>query len=76
MQPNIFKETETLEVCEGVTLNHPPVAYHRANRSFDRSNRKDFPINNEQIIRRAYELAEKVDIKGWVECLASPTGGF
>ena len=28
-------------------------------------------MNNEQIIRRAYELAEKVDVKGWVECFTS-----
>ena len=42
-----------------------------ASRSFDRPNRKDFPVNNEQIIRRAYELAEKVDVKGWVECFTS-----
>ena len=28
-------------------------------------------MNNEQIIRRAYERAEKVDIKGWVECFTS-----
>ena len=28
-------------------------------------------MNNEQIVRRAYELAEKVDIKGWVECFTS-----
>jgi ketosteroid isomerase-like protein len=33
--------------------------------------RTDFPMNNEQIIRRAYELAEKVDVKGWVECFTS-----
>jgi ketosteroid isomerase-like protein len=25
-------------------------------------------MDNEKIIRRGYELAEKVDIKGWVEC--------
>ena len=25
-------------------------------------------MDNEQIVRRAYERAEKVDIKGWVEC--------
>jgi predicted ester cyclase len=37
--------------------------------------RKDFPVNNEQIIRRAYELAEKVDIKGWVESF-TPDGTF
>ena len=35
------------------------------------SNRRDFPVNNEQIIRRAYERAEKVDIKGWVESFTS-----
>jgi hypothetical protein len=28
-------------------------------------------MNNEQIIRRAHELAEKVDVKGWVECFTS-----
>jgi ketosteroid isomerase-like protein len=28
-------------------------------------------VNNEQIIRRAYERAEKVDIKGWVESFTS-----
>jgi len=28
-------------------------------------------VNNEQIIRRAYERAEKVDVKGWVECFSS-----
>jgi hypothetical protein len=28
-------------------------------------------MSNEQIIRRAYELAEKVDVKGWVECFTS-----
>src|SRR5260370_40894508 len=42
-----------------------------ASRSFDRPNRKDSPVNNEQIIRRAYERAEKVDVKGWVECFTS-----
>src|SRR5207302_10150483 len=40
-------------------------------RIFDRSSGRDFPVNNEQIIRRAYELAEKVDVKGWVECFTS-----
>jgi len=25
-------------------------------------------MTNEQIIRNAYEVAEKVDVKGWVEC--------
>ena len=29
------------------------------------------PMNNEQIIRSAYERAEKVDIKGWVESFTS-----
>ena len=28
-------------------------------------------MNNEQIVRRAYEVAEKVDIKGWVESFTS-----
>ena len=28
-------------------------------------------MNSEQIIRRAYEVAEKVDIKGWVDCFTS-----
>jgi ketosteroid isomerase-like protein len=32
-------------------------------------------MNNEQIIRRAYELAEKVDVKGWVGCF-TPDGTF
>jgi len=32
-------------------------------------------MNNEQIIRRAYEVAEKVDIKGWVDCF-TPDGTF
>jgi ketosteroid isomerase-like protein len=32
-------------------------------------------MNNEQIVRRAYEVAERVDIKGWVECFA-PDGTF
>src|SRR5882724_7575318 len=40
--------------------------------SFDRPNRKrGFPMNNEQIIRRAYDLAEKVDVKGWVDAFTS-----
>jgi ketosteroid isomerase-like protein len=38
-----------------------------------RSIRKDLPMNNEQIIRRAYELAEKADVKGWAECF-TPDG--
>src|ERR1700744_4673007 len=28
-------------------------------------------MNNEQIVRKAYEVAEKVEIKGWVECFTS-----
>ena len=28
-------------------------------------------MNNEQIVRRAYEQAEKVDIKGWVDSFTS-----
>ncbi len=32
-------------------------------------------MTNEQIIRRAYEVAEKVDIKGWVESF-TPDGTF
>jgi len=28
-------------------------------------------MNNEQIVRKAYEVAEKLDIKGWVECFTS-----
>src|ERR1700690_2001955 len=32
-------------------------------------------MNNENIVRRAYEVAEKVDIKGWVECF-TPDGTF
>ena len=28
-------------------------------------------MNNEQIIRSAYERAEKVDVQGWVECFTS-----
>jgi ketosteroid isomerase-like protein len=32
-------------------------------------------MNNEQIIRRAYDLAEKLDVKGWVECF-TPDGTF
>src|SRR3954469_13698659 len=37
--------------------------------------RKGVAMNNEQIIRRAYDVAEKVDIKGWVECF-TPDGTF
>jgi len=32
-------------------------------------------MNNEQIIRQAYALAEKVDVKGWTECF-TPDGTF
>jgi RNA polymerase sigma-70 factor, ECF subfamily len=32
-------------------------------------------MNNEQIIRRAYELAEKMDVEGWVGCF-TPDGTF
>jgi ketosteroid isomerase-like protein len=32
-------------------------------------------MTNEQIIRRAYEVAEKVDVKGWVDCF-TPDGTF
>ena len=32
-------------------------------------------MNNEKIIRKAYEVAEKVDLKGWVECF-TPDGTF
>jgi len=32
-------------------------------------------MNNEQIIRTAYELAEKVDVKGWTQCF-TPDGTF
>ena len=32
-------------------------------------------MNNEQIIRNAYAVAEKVDIKGWVDCF-TPDGTF
>src|SRR6185503_14795607 len=32
-------------------------------------------MNNEQIIRRAYELAEKVDVKGFTDCF-TPDGTF
>jgi predicted ester cyclase len=42
-----------------------------AGQSLDRSSRKEFPVNNEQIVREAYERAEKVDIKGWVESFTS-----
>ena len=28
-------------------------------------------MNNEQVVRRAYQVAEKVDIKGWVESFTS-----
>jgi len=32
-------------------------------------------MNNEQIIRKAYEVAEKVDLKAWVNCF-TPDGTF
>ena len=32
-------------------------------------------MNNEEIIRRAYDLAEKKDIKGWAACF-TPDGTF
>jgi ketosteroid isomerase-like protein len=32
-------------------------------------------MDNEQIIRRAYEVAERVDLAGWVECF-TPDGTF
>jgi len=32
-------------------------------------------MNNEQIVRRAYAVAEKVDIPGWVDCF-TPDGTF
>jgi len=32
-------------------------------------------MNNEQIIRTAYELAEKVDVNGWTQCF-TPDGTF
>jgi ketosteroid isomerase-like protein len=32
-------------------------------------------MTNEQIIRRAYTVAEKVDIKGWTDCF-TPDGTF
>src|SRR5258708_19536954 len=32
-------------------------------------------MDNEKIIRRAYEVAERVDVKGWVECF-TPDGTF
>jgi ketosteroid isomerase-like protein len=32
-------------------------------------------MNNEQIVRRAYQVAEKVDLKGWVDCF-TPDGTF
>lgn len=37
--------------------------------------REDFPMNNEQIIRRAYDFAEKTDVKGWADCF-TPDGTF
>ena len=32
-------------------------------------------MNNEQIVRRAYDVAEKVDLKAWVDCF-TPDGTF
>ena len=32
-------------------------------------------MNNEKSVRSAYEVAEKVDLKGWVECF-TPDGTF
>jgi ketosteroid isomerase-like protein len=32
-------------------------------------------MTNEQIVRNAYEVAERVDIKGWVDCF-TPDGTF
>ena len=32
-------------------------------------------MNNEQVIRRAYEVAENVDVEGWVACF-TPDGTF
>ena len=32
-------------------------------------------MNNEQMVRRAYEVAEKVDIKAFVDCF-TPDGTF
>ena len=32
-------------------------------------------MNNEQMVRRAYEMAEKMDIKGFVDCF-TPDGTF
>jgi predicted ester cyclase len=42
---------------------------------FHRSCRRDFPMNNEQAVRRAYQVAENVDLKGWVDCF-TPDGTF
>ena len=36
---------------------------------------EDSSMDNEQIIRRAYAVAERVDIKGWVDCF-TPDGTF
>src|SRR5579872_2070733 len=55
----------------GNSLPGKKVAKHTINLSGSESNRKDFPMNNEQIVRRAYELAEKVDVKSWVESFTS-----
>src|ERR1700739_39113 len=73
MQPNLPMETG----CEMSVrdLNHLQVVHHGANQSLYRQNREEFPMNNEQIIRKAYELAEKKDIESWVEC-CPPDGTF
>ncbi len=39
------------------------------------SSRKEKAMNNEQIIRRAYGLAEKLDVKGFCDCF-TPDGTF
>lgn len=36
---------------------------------------KDTVMNNEQMVRRAYEMAEKVNIEGFVDCF-TPDGTF
>jgi hypothetical protein len=43
--------------------------------SIDRTE-EDFPMTNEQIVRNAYERAEKVNIKGWVASPPSPAVSF
>ena len=46
-----------------------------SNCSLDKSSREELTVSNEQIIRRAYELAENKDVTGWVDCFA-PDGTF